>query len=224
MKLINKLRLLAIVFSVNTTFTQSEDLINYQNAKQKPLTYRLILEYSEQDISKNYLLGLSRAEKQEEKTRRNIGYFGLEHRSWNGWTHHQAGIYLDMFHYPKKPRQGGLKFKFLIYQEAFDDSRQLIIEPTEHDRVGFAIGVSPIFQPIKGMFFHTGVLARPMFMSFDWDQQAYPFTLDVTTGIDWFLGSHASVISRWQTFQAYDENLGMVDRFNGWWFGARLQI
>lgn len=193
------------------------------NPEPTPPT-RLLIEYTGFNENQHYLFGISRAPEQTEETARNIGYLGFEYQDWNGWTHYQSGLYIDLFHYLENPKQGGLRVKVYLYEETFDSSRELIKEQEESTRYGFGVSIAPVFQPRNNLFFSLGAGTRPVFLSFDWNQQEFPLTTELHAGFDWFITDNIDLISRWQLFQAYDRDYLTVDNLSAWWWGIRLQM
>jgi len=198
-----------LVFST-TGFAWGEYL---PGESSEPDQTRLILSYGSDGINQRGLFGYSQAPKHE--AQKNVGYLGIEHRTWNAWQLNRVGLFIDSFHNPAQNRQGGLKLQVYFYHEAATDY--------DFEQMGLGVAVQPVFQPLKNLFFSPGVTMHPFFTTFDW-QQPYVLIHQWQFEFDWFLGNHLAVTSGFYSLSGYNEFFLGTTFEQGWWGGIRVQF
>ena len=169
-------------------------------------SFRYLAQFNGSLSAYDIKLGLAIAPKYKNIYEKNIGYVGLSQRIDKQYTLWRLGVFIDSYQSYKVEAHGNIKTRLNFYLRQHNGDED----------IGIGLGAHTLFQPKRNLFYSLGFEARPVILTFDWQDKTY-LELDIQQEFRAFFTSNVSVFSRWLLVTQFEGSIANslpINRFS----------
>jgi len=184
----------------------------YDATAQSNNSFRYLAQFNGSLTAYDIKLGVAIAPKYKNIYEKNIGYVGLSGRQAKQYTLWRLGVFIDSYQSYKNEAQGNIKTRLNLY----------LRQHNSDEDIGVGLGAHTLFQPKRNLFYSLGFEARPIFLTFDWNDKTY-LELDIQQEFRAFFTSNVSIFTSWLLVNQFEASAANTLPINYLSFGITIQ-